>query len=238
METDHPVKTEGKEYFSQSRSEYDRQGNREKRLVLISSAVRRDISVGEQPSSTSPPLSPVSFGEGNIAIYPREDMLPHSATLAEPLPVREAEEEQEVEEEVSDEVKNEVWDEQREKEVSPPLAETNPERNLASLIPKNMRGISIPVNKLSGLSRYMSCGARVDVLVAVDRSNGEPPLVYTAAKNALVLSCGEAEEETGERQTAAILAVCPEEAEALVGACYRGLFHLVLCPDNECSSMD
>ncbi|MGI6327403.1 MAG: RcpC/CpaB family pilus assembly protein [Dethiobacteria bacterium] len=156
----------------------------------------------------------------------------------EPLPVREAEEEPEVEEEVADEVKNEVRDEQRENEVDPPLAETNPERNLSSLIPKKMRGISIPVNKLSGLSRYMSCGARVDVLVAIDRGNGEPPPVYTAAKNALVLSSGEAEEETGEHQTAVTLAVYPEEAEALVGACYRGLFHLILCPDNECSSMD
>jgi Flp pilus assembly protein CpaB len=134
-------------------------------------------------------------------------------------------------------MKNEVWDEQREKEVAPPLTEKNPERSLAGLIPKKMRGISIPVNKLSGLSRYMSCGARVDVLVAIDSSNGEPPLVYTAAKNALVLSSGEAE-ETGERQAAVVLAVCPEEAEALVGACYRGLFHLILCPDNECSSMD
>ncbi|MDO9536171.1 MAG: Flp pilus assembly protein CpaB [Bacillota bacterium] len=106
-------------------------------------------------------------------------------------------------------------------------------KSLSCRIPKDMRGIPIPVNKLTGLFGYLTPGDRVDVLVSTtDKNNSGLPSAYTAAKNAIVLSVGDAanEKEDGKSQTVVILAVTSEQAEALAGAYQTGVFHLLLCP--------
>jgi len=63
-----------------------------------------------------------------------------------------------------------------------------------------------------------------------DQNSGHPS--YTAAREVLVLSTGDAAivKEEEQSDTYVILAVTPEQAEALASSYHRGHFHLLLCP--------
>ncbi len=110
------------------------------------------------------------------------------------------------------------------------------EKRRASLsyrIPEQLRGISIPVSEVSGVSGYISPGDRVDVIVAYDdREINETKAVYTVAQNVLVLATGEytQEQDNEEKQlvSTVTLGVTPGQAEVLAYANQWGTFHLTL----------
>ncbi len=105
--------------------------------------------------------------------------------------------------------------------------------SLSYRIPEQMRGISIPVGEVTGVSGYISPGDKVDVLVTYDDSRiNETLIVYTVAQNVLVLATGEftQEQDNEERNLSSTVTLCvtPGQAEVLAHANQGGTFHLTL----------
>ncbi|MGI5927752.1 MAG: Flp pilus assembly protein CpaB [Thermacetogeniaceae bacterium] len=105
--------------------------------------------------------------------------------------------------------------------------------SLSYRIPEHLRGISIPVAEVPGVSGYISPGDKVDVMVAYDdREINETLTVYTVVQNVLVLAAGEftQEQDNEERHlvSTVTLGVTPAQAEVLAYANLRGTFHLTL----------
>jgi pilus assembly protein CpaB len=104
---------------------------------------------------------------------------------------------------------------------------------LSYRVPEKLRGISIPVSEVSGVSGYISAGDKVDVLVAYDDPDiKEIPIVYTVVQNATVLAVGEypLPQDNEERRlvNSVTLLVTPAQAEVLAFANVNGSFHLSL----------
>ncbi len=110
-------------------------------------------------------------------------------------------------------------------------------QGLSSRIPENMRGISIPVNKVTGLCGLINPGDRVDVLITYEeKSLNRVPAASTTVQNALILAIkdgsGKKENEEKNPRDMVILAVTPQQAEILAYAYLKGSFHLTLCPNS------
>lgn len=105
--------------------------------------------------------------------------------------------------------------------------------SLSYRVPEKMRGISIPIGDVTGVSGYISPGDKVDVLVAYNDPNiAEVPTVYTVVQNVLVLATGEFTNEMDNEERrlvgTATLVVTPAQAEILAYATLKGTFHLTL----------
>ncbi len=116
--------------------------------------------------------------------------------------------------------------------------------SLSYRIPENLRGITIPVGEVSGVSGYVSPGDKVDVLVTynifddeaeAEAAGGEHDdtlTVYTVLQNIMVLATGQFTKEADDEERRVVgnvtLAVTPEQAEVLTFAYHEGSFHLTL----------
>ena len=119
-----------------------------------------------------------------------------------------------------------------------PGSDSHPEReerqpSIASLIPENMRGVSLLLNnEIAALSGLVQQGDRVDVfLVSSERESIQKSANHPVVENAIFLKDSKVPGEKRER--AVILAVTPEQAEKLAAAYGRGSYHLVLRPPLE-----
>ncbi len=104
-------------------------------------------------------------------------------------------------------------------------------RGIARDIPREMRGICLPFNAVSGMSLLLQPGDGVDVICLEPLPGNRQRC--TTVQRALVLAVVGAE-QCGEGGTARIaLAVPREQAEALACACLTGSFHLTLRPAED-----
>jgi len=125
---------------------------------------------------------------------------------------------------------------------------------LSYQIPEDMRGMTIPVNEVSGVANYIATGDKVDILVSysveVRQPNGENkqvPVTYTQLQNIEVVALGGLKapsvdgqvEEVQQPSTITIL-VNPQQAEVVAYANVNGQFHLTLRnpTDNEIKDLD
>jgi pilus assembly protein CpaB len=109
---------------------------------------------------------------------------------------------------------------------------------LAARIPSGMRAVAVHVDELSGLSRFLLPGMRVDVLsTGTARQKGGDPespgmVTHTILQNVQVLSTGQGVERNSKEQPAAVqsvnLLVTPEQAEVLGSAMAQNRIQLVL----------
>lgn len=101
--------------------------------------------------------------------------------------------------------------------------------NLSYRIPENMRGITIPVNEITGVANYISVGDKIDILVTYDIEESK---TYTQLQNIEVLELGGLERpkevETIQQPNTITILVNPEEAEIIAFATINGDFHLTL----------
>ena len=103
---------------------------------------------------------------------------------------------------------------------------------LSMLVRPGMRGVSIEVNQVSGVSGFVLPGDRVDVLITVDPHNGgENAVTRTLVQDIEVLAAGQKTQQ-GDNKPLSVqsvtLLVDPEQAEILAHATHEGEIHLVL----------
>src|SRR5579864_2873752 len=103
---------------------------------------------------------------------------------------------------------------------------------LAPIIPVGMRGVTVRVNEVTGISGFVLPGMRVDVLVTGRPPTAEGTITATCLQNMLVLSAGTAMQPDARGQaiqapTVTLLAT-PEQAETLTLANNEGRIQLVL----------
>jgi|SRR5579871_2573005 len=103
---------------------------------------------------------------------------------------------------------------------------------LAPIIPVGMRGVTVRVNDVTGISGFVLPGMRVDVLVTGRPPNADGTVTATCLQNMLVLSAGTAIQPDARGQaiqaaTVTLLAT-PEQAETLTLANNEGRVQLVL----------
>lgn len=103
---------------------------------------------------------------------------------------------------------------------------------LAPVIPVGMRGVTVRVNDVTGISGFVLPGMRVDVLVTGHPPSSEGTITATCLQNMLVLSAGTAMQPDARGQaiqapTVTLLAT-PEQAETLTLANNEGRIQLVL----------
>lgn len=103
---------------------------------------------------------------------------------------------------------------------------------LSITIPENMRALSVRVNDVVNVAGFVAPGSHVDVLVTMDRENGQPA-TKLILDNIQVVSTGQqiqatAEGEESQQYSVATLLVTPEEAEKLTMAATRGQIQLAL----------
>jgi pilus assembly protein CpaB len=103
---------------------------------------------------------------------------------------------------------------------------------LAPVIPVGMRGVTVRVNDVTGISGFVLPGMRVDVLVTGRPPNADGTMTFTPLQNMLVLSAGTAvqPDQRGNAIPAATvtLLATPEQAETLTLANNEGRIQLVL----------
>ena len=103
---------------------------------------------------------------------------------------------------------------------------------LAPIIPVGMRGVTVRVNEVTGISGFVLPGMRVDVLVTGRPPNAEGTVTATCLQNMLVLSAGTAIQPDSKGQaiqaaTVTLLAT-PDQAEILTLANAEGRLQLIL----------
>jgi len=103
---------------------------------------------------------------------------------------------------------------------------------LAPIIPVGMRGVTVRVNDVTGISGFVLPGMRVDVLVTGHPPSSDGTITATALQNMLVLSAGTAIQADARGQaiqaaTVTLLAT-PDQAETLTLANNEGRIQLVL----------
>jgi pilus assembly protein CpaB len=103
---------------------------------------------------------------------------------------------------------------------------------LAFRIPSGMRAVAVHVDELSGISRYIVSGTRVDVLSTGSGPQSASMVSRTILQNIQVLSTGQDVERNSKEQPAAVqtvnLLVTPEQAEVLGLAVAQNRIQLVL----------
>ena len=103
---------------------------------------------------------------------------------------------------------------------------------LAPVIPVGMRGVTVRVNDVTGISGFVLPGMRVDVLVTGRPPQAEGTVTTTCLQNMLVLSAGttmqpDARGQAIQAATVTLLAT-PDQAETLTLANNEGRIQLVL----------
>ncbi|HYL74168.1 MAG TPA: Flp pilus assembly protein CpaB [Bryobacteraceae bacterium] len=103
---------------------------------------------------------------------------------------------------------------------------------LAPIIPVGMRGVTVRVNDVTGISGFVLPGMRVDVLVTGHPVTADSTMTATALQNMLVLSAGttvqaDARGQAIQAATVTLLAT-PDQAETLTLANNEGRIQLVL----------
>jgi pilus assembly protein CpaB len=106
---------------------------------------------------------------------------------------------------------------------------------VAAVITPNKRAMAIKVDKIVGVAGFIHPGNRVDVLVTMDKKQGESTTTMTKVvlENMLVLATGPQVEETGKKEKPTqvdviTLEVTPEEGEKLALAATEGKVVLAL----------
>lgn len=104
--------------------------------------------------------------------------------------------------------------------------------SLASMIPENMRGVSLLMNEITALSGLVQTGDRVDVyLISAEKESNRKEGNHNIIEKAIFLKENRVPGEKRER--AVILAVSPAQAESLATAYSKGSFYLVLRSSQE-----
>ncbi|MEN6324928.1 MAG: Flp pilus assembly protein CpaB [Syntrophomonas sp.] len=105
---------------------------------------------------------------------------------------------------------------------------------LAYSIPVNKRGVSIPIDSISGVSGYIKPGDRVDIIGTIEIPVGEKPVsfsVYTL-QNIEILAMPNNQTDNGKKTAvdakSIVLAVAPQEVQRLVLASEKGNLRLLL----------
>ncbi|MEN6460378.1 MAG: Flp pilus assembly protein CpaB [Syntrophomonas sp.] len=114
------------------------------------------------------------------------------------------------------------------------LSSSSKTGRLAYSIPVNKRGISVPIDSISGVSGYIKPGDRVDIIGTIEIPIGEKPVsfsVYTL-QNIEVLAMPNNQTDNGKKiaddAKSIVLAVAPQEAQRLVLASEKGNLRLLL----------
>jgi pilus assembly protein CpaB len=101
---------------------------------------------------------------------------------------------------------------------------------LAARIPSGMRAVAVPVDEVTGFSRFILPGMRVDVLSTGTPSDqgGQGPVTRTIIQNIEVLSTGQNPQDKSSAVRAINLLVTPEQAETLSQATAQNKIQLAL----------
>ncbi|MBW3629643.1 MAG: Flp pilus assembly protein CpaB [Gemmatimonadetes bacterium] len=103
---------------------------------------------------------------------------------------------------------------------------------LAAVIPQGMRAVSVKVDEVIAVAGFVVPGTRVDVLVTMPPSSGQPGTSRVVLQSIRVLASGQSFEESseGEPKDASVitLLVTPDEAEVLLLASNEGRIQLAL----------
>lgn len=101
--------------------------------------------------------------------------------------------------------------------------------NLASLVPRGYRAMTIPITLPSSLTNMLHIGNRIDVLLTFERSRGEVESV-TLVKNAKVIGLSEPPGKNAsmgqDRSMYITLAVTPDGAETLAYSMKKGTLNI------------
>lgn len=114
------------------------------------------------------------------------------------------------------------------------LASPDTRALLPLVIPPGMRAVSVPVNKVSGISGFVSPGTRVDViaLLPIRGENGQPTRrAFTLLEDVKVLAVAQTTDSRETKPTVAdtvTLLVSPEDAHRLTLASTEGTLQLSL----------
>jgi len=112
------------------------------------------------------------------------------------------------------------------------LAAENAGAGLPSLIPPNMRAVSVRVNDVVSVAGFVTPGTRVDVLLTAAPNGSSEQETTTVLQNVAVLASGHTLERTstGEAQNTAVitLLVTPEDGQRLTLASSEGRIQLAL----------
>lgn len=108
---------------------------------------------------------------------------------------------------------------------------------IAALVTPKKRALAVKVDKIIGVSGFISTGNRVDVLVTLASGKSSAPVTKIVLENILVLAVGPDLEKKGKEPTPNIdvitLEVTPEEAERLSLAATEGKIQLALRNFND-----
>lgn len=105
---------------------------------------------------------------------------------------------------------------------------------LAYSIPVSKRGVSIPIDSISGVSGYIKPGDRVDIIGTIEIPAGEKPVAFSVYTLQDIEVLAMPNNQTNDGKKAAIdaksvvLAVAPEEVQRLVLASEKGNLRLLL----------
>lgn len=103
---------------------------------------------------------------------------------------------------------------------------------LPSLIPANMRAVSVRVNDVVAVAGFVMPGTRVDVLVTGNPTSSQETVTTTVLENVEVLAAGQKMQANGEGKpenvTVMTLLVSPEDAQKLTLASADGKIQLAL----------
>jgi pilus assembly protein CpaB len=119
------------------------------------------------------------------------------------------------------------------------LASPDTQALLPLVIPPGMRAVSVPVNKVSGISGFVSPGTRVDVIamLPIRGENGQPTRrAFTLLEDVKVLAVAQTTDSRETKPTVAdtvTLLVSPEDAHRLTLASTEGTLQLSLRNFND-----
>src|SRR5437660_3435282 len=112
------------------------------------------------------------------------------------------------------------------------LAPENAGAGLPSLIPPGMRAVSVRVNEVVSVARFVTPGTRVEVLLTGTPNGSSEPQTATVLQNVAVIASGHTLERTstGEAQNTPVitLLVSPDDAQRLTLASSEGHIQLAL----------
>jgi pilus assembly protein CpaB len=112
------------------------------------------------------------------------------------------------------------------------LADKTAGGGLPILIPEGMRAVSVKVDEVIGVAGFVVPGTRVDVLVTLQRRDGEETMTRVVLQDVRALAAGQTvqRDPEGKPQTVPVitLAVSPEDAERLTLAATEGRIQLAL----------
>lgn len=112
------------------------------------------------------------------------------------------------------------------------LSDSTKKGRMAYNIPEGKRAVSVSVDDVSGVAKYIMVGDKVDIMTTIDIGNGSETVPYTVLtlQNIQVLAIGsnKGEGKQTEEKPTLTLAVSVAEAQPLVLASERGKIRLLL----------